>query len=349
MAYQLPAGINTFKDFAAFYKERVYGKICEYLPTGEPKYFNENILRSYVDRKGQYRRPSYLLLWNLLYGGDENEAILPAAVQQVSEDWILMHDDIYDSNELRRGKPSAHILFGVNYTIIAGDALHTVMWKMINDARASLGDRGKKYFDMIYNMLLTTQFGQYYDTRLTSEIKEIDKFTLDEYYQSIYVKAAYYTVYGPMQAGVIIAGADDSVLDQIFRYGTPAGKAFQIKDDILDCTATEKELGKTVGNDVLEGTKTLILWHAANNAPTEVLNKLKAIYNKPRSGKTQEDVKFVLETFKELGSIDYAQKEADRLTDEAIKTFAESTKNIPDSPLKSLALDAIGNTSKRTK
>ena len=220
----------NFKDFVATYKDRVYKKVCEYMPIGEPKLFNESMVRCYVDRKGQYRRPSYVLLWARLYGGSIDDAILPAAAQQASEDYFLMHDDWMDGNSVRRGGPAAHVMFDPAYAINAGSVVHMATWKMAKDACDALGGaRGKRYFAKFYDIMLVTHQGQYLDVRLTKEIKDITKFTLEEYYASIRAKSAYYSVYGPMQCGAIIAGADDDVVNKIQEYGTPCGNAFQME------------------------------------------------------------------------------------------------------------------------
>lgn len=339
---------QDFKSFVALYKDAVYRKICDYLPSGPPEEHHQAV-RCYVDRKGQYRRPSYLLLWTLLYGGRIDEAILPAAVQQASEDWILIHDDWMDGNTLRRGAPAAHVIFGPSYAINAGDHLHMITWKMAKDAADSLGDvRGNSYFRKFYEIMTLTIQGQFLDMHLTHDVKEITKFTQEDYYKAIHAKTAAYTVYGPMQCGAIIAGASLDLIDSMREYGTPAGNAFQMKDDILDCTSTEAVLGKSIGNDVRDGVKTIILWHAVQNAPSATLARLQAIYAKPREAKTEDEVHYVLNTFKELGSVQYAESLASGLTEQAVKEFDRLTKDIPESRIKRIARESIGHVTKRT-
>ncbi len=339
---------RDFKEFVELHRARIYDTIVSYISKNYAADYAK-IIRVYVDRKGQYRRPSYLLLWTLLYSGNIEDAILPAAVQQTSEDWILMLDDFMDQNGLRRGGPTAHTMFGANLALNASSHLHVINWRMVFDAVKQLGDkRGDRYFNKFYDIMDVTHVGQYLDLTLTSK-RDITKFSLDEYYASIHGKAAYYTVYGPMQAGAIVAGADEEIVKNIPEYGIPVGQAFQIKDDILDCTSTNEILGKTVGNDVMDGTKTLILWHAVQNAPANTLERLKKIYAKNRTEKTKEEIDFVLSTFKELGSLDYAQHEAERQSNEALLNFDRLTAGIPESDIKNLARDSISNTVKRVK
>lgn len=337
---------NSFKEFLGSHKEKVYEKICEYIPADDPV-FAGKIMRCYVDRKGQYRRPGYLLLWTALYGGNIEDAILPAAVQQVSEDWILMHDDIIDNNDLRRGGPAAHVMFGTEYAIIGGDALQTVMWKMVSDSVSKLSEKGPRYFEKAYDIISKTLYGQYLDVKLSKEY-DIDGFSEDDYFNSIHRKSAYYSVYGPMQCGAIIAGrSDEATMDKVAEYGTYAGYAFQIKDDILDCISTEEKLGKSIGRDVRESTKTLILHHAVDNADSATLGRLKSIYS--QRDKTDEDVKFVLGTFESLGSIEYAQKKATEFANKAVEVFNNTEKDIQESNLKDLARDAIGYVANRAE
>lgn len=352
MNANLEVQFNSFKEFSLAHRERVYDKIKDHMAPLERLNSGQfyEMVNSYSIRKGQYRRPSYILAWDMLYGGDVDAALLPAAAMQLSEDYLLMHDDFMDSNEFRRGLPSAHKLYGVEYAINAGDTLHTILWKVAGDAKDSMSKPiGRRYFDKFYDIMLTTHVGQYFDLRLTRETKDITKFTMEDYYNSIHAKSAYYSVYGPMQCGAIIAGAKKREVEGIKNYGSPAGLAFQIKDDILDCMSTEAELGKSIGTDVSEGVKTIILWHCVQNANASTLNRLKEIYNKPRSAKTKDDISFVLSKFSEIGSIDFAQKEAERLSADALSKFDNLTKHIPNSAIKEIARDGISHTAKRSK
>ena len=340
---------GDFKAFVAEHKDKVYDKLVEYLNVDAPPAFSE-MLRCYVERKGQYRRPTYTILWNLLYGGDNADSLLPAAAQQLSEDYFLMHDDWMDNNSVRRGLPTAHKLYGAEYAIDAGDTLHTIIWRIASDAKDSLGEkRGKRYFDKFQDIMLVTHIGQYLDLRLTREYRDITKFSVDDYLTSIHAKSAYYSVYGPMQCGAIIAGADERTVDGIKSYGTLAGFAFQIKDDILDCISTEQTLGKSIGNDVKEGVKTMILWHAVHNADSATLSRLREVYAKRRDAKTAGDVAFVLKSFNDLGSIAFAEKEAQRLMDESMTLFEKETAKIAESGTKALARASIFHTAKRSK
>ncbi|MCL4390630.1 polyprenyl synthetase family protein [Candidatus Marsarchaeota archaeon] len=339
--------VSSFKEFIALYKDDIYNRLVSYFPTSGPAEFNKMAM-TYTERKGQYRRPSYIMLWNRLYGGVDEEAILPAAAQQASEDYFLMHDDWMDGNTVRRNGPAAHVLFGERHAITAGSMVHAITWRIAHDAAKALGEeRGNAYFSKFYDTMIVTHQGQYLDVRLTREVKDITKFTKEDYFKSIHAKSAYYSVYGPMQCGAIIAGADDDTVSSIKEYGVPAGNAFQIKDDILDCVSDQATLGKSIGNDVRDGVKTIILWHAVQNASQAQLDKLKSIYMKDRPAKTEEEVSWVLNLFNELNATQLAQKDADALVSQAVESFKRLSSELPESKLKEIAAESIGYAAKR--
>lgn len=336
-----------FEDYIEQHRETIYKTICEYLPKKNPEEHYE-MVRAYVDRKGKYVRPCLLLLWDELYGGTVDRAVLPAAAMQASEDWILIHDDLEDDNELRRGEPAAHILFGNRQAINAGDALHMVMWKMVHEASERLGKSiGSRFFNKFYDMVIVTAEGQYLDMHLTYDIRDIMKFTLKDYYRSISAKSGYYSVYGPMQLGTIIADQSQKNVKQIEKYGEIIGNAFQLKDDILDCISTENVLGKAIRVDVSNGVKTAILWHFVQKATISDLEKVRRIYMRER--KARKEIEEIISLFEKYGSIAYAETEVDKLAEKGMEKFEEVSQDIPESDLKETARDAINKLASRQK
>ena len=184
---------------------------------------------------------------------------------------------------------------------------------------------------------------------MTHEIKDISGFSLEDYFQSIHAKSAYYSVYGPMQMGAIIAGQAIKDVEKMKEYGVPVGNAFQTKDDILDCTSTAEVLGKTIGNDVMDGVKTAILWHFVRNSKSADLDFAKKLYGKDRKQKTLDELSRMLELFKSSGSIAYAEQMVDSLSREALEKFELNSKSVPESDLKETARNAIVKMTSRHK
>lgn len=335
----------TFAEYCSKNNDGIYRHILNYLPDREPKE-HYAIARDYTERRGKYARPNLALLWCELFGGDKENVFPYAAGIQMAEDWFLMQDDWMDQNEVRRGKPTAHLLYGAASTINASNSVQTAMWRMVYDnkpqthPRPPLSGRDTtRLFDKFYDIINVTIEGQFLDLKLTE--RKITDFTLDDYWQSIHAKAAYYSVYGPMQLGVIAAGQPENVVEKIAEYGEKIGRAFQLKDDILDCTSNEETLGKTIGNDILEGTKTAILWFCLQKSTPPELEELQSIYAKNRKEKTPAEISYVLNLFKKTGAIASAEKLTDDLAKEASKEFEKQMENITQSPLKETARDAI--------
>ena len=312
----------SFKEFIAKYKAMVYSKICEYLPVKEPKDFY-GIMRDYVDRQGSYRRPGLVMLTGLLFGLKPEDLLLPAAAQQLSEDWILMQDDIEDDSELRRGKPAAQKLYGWVHALDASNIGHMAMWRMLKDYIKQVGiEKGSLMYNKFYDMLEYTVEGQHIENTFIHYTKDISAATEDLYFRICDSKTCYYTVYGPMQIGALAAGKGDDVLDALEEIGRPAGIAFQITDDVLDMTADEKVFGKKNFGDLYEGKVTLIILHAYNSATPEEKARIKAIYRKKRDEKTKEEIDFLREMISKYKGIEYAQEVAEkqgRLAREALE------------------------------
>jgi len=275
------------------------------------------ITRDYPERKGKYLRPTLLCLTNEALGGERNKTLVTAAAMQISEEWLLVHDDVEDDSEMRRGKPALHKLYGVEQAINAGDILHLLMWQMLNKNQALLGaDLKAKIDEEFARMLLRTAVGQGVELKWTQgnrvEMEDTDwEFVADG-------KTSYYSIAGPMRLGAMIAGASEAEIEKITMFGRNLGRCFQLVDDLLDVTGNFSGL-KTKANDLYEGKRTVMLIHLLNNTNGEDKKKLKKFLKKEQSKKTETEVFWVLEKMKEYGSIDYAKKKAKKYQKEALK------------------------------
>lgn len=179
----------------------------------------------YPSRNSKYLRPTFIrLVANAL--GVNTKALLQASASiQISQEWILISDDIEDNSEERRGKPTLHKIYGLELAVNASDALETIMWKSIVD----IGN--KKVVDEFYKIMMRTVLGQAVEQIWTNEKIKSNN---DQYTFIIDSKAGYYTVAGPLRIGAIIAGVSGKKLDKITEFGLHLGRCFQIVDDILD-------------------------------------------------------------------------------------------------------------------
>ena len=338
-----------FKEYVDRYRDSIFNKIMEYLPLKDPM-DHYKIVREYSERKGNYRRPGLLMLGGEMFGAKLDKLLLPAAAMQLSEDWILIHDDVEDNSELRRGKPALHKIYGNEIAINAGDAAHIVMWKMLKDYMLEAGQTtGNRVFDKFYNMLEYTVEGQYIETNFMSNIKDLSKVSEDLYFRIVHSKTCYYSVYGPMQIGAMAAGKDEGTINIMKTIGEPAGIAFQIVDDVLDMNADESSFGKKRYGDLYEGKLTLIIHHSYNQATKDEKEKIAAIYKKNRDQKSEDDINFLIEAINKYGGVDYAQSVAESYCKKAKEAVDSSRGLIPDNEYTQTLLSAIEELYSRKK
>jgi len=340
-----------FEEVMKKYREIVFKKLREYLPEQTNDGLLEEfyrMIREYPERKGKYFRPTLLLLSCEMHGGNFNNALLPAVAMQLSEDWILIHDDIEDHSEERRHRPTLHRIYGNELALNAGDGLHIIMWKVVGNAARYLGnEKGWRFFNKMCDILFTTAEGQYLELSWIRHGR-VD-ITEEEYYKMVYRKAGYYTVTGPIQLGAIVAGASESDIKNIEKFGQPFGCAFQIWDDIMNLTVDTEVQGKERGGDILEGKRTLMLIHLLKNCTPIERDYLITLFRKPRNKKTWDDVNYVLELMEKYGSIEYAKEKAREFIENAKAEFEKYSSNLPDSEAKKLIKEAMDFVISRNK
>lgn len=244
------------------------------------------INKEYPNRKGKYLRPTLLLLVAQALGTKNKDILKIAAAMQLSEEWILIHDDIEDKSEERRNKPSLHQIYGQELAINAGDALHAVMWKIINDLES------KEISEEFYKILMRTILGQGVEQIWTN--KKLKHITKDEYFFIADSKSGYYSITGPMRLGAIASGATESQIEKITDFGLHLGRCFQLVDDILDIKQDKKEGKTTLATS--KGIKT------AKKLAEEEKEKAKQIFetqlgflsNEPARTELAELIEFIL-------------------------------------------------------
>jgi geranylgeranyl pyrophosphate synthase len=331
----------NFKEYIEQHRKEIYRTICDYVPIKEPKE-HFSIMRDYIDRQGSYRRPGLIMLTGQMFGADVEELKLPAAAMQLSEDWILMQDDAEDDSELRRGKPAAQRLYGWVHSINSSNTGHMAMWRMLKDYMLRYGTtKGNMIYDKFYDMLEYTMAGQYVENKFIHDMKDLSAVSEDFYFRVIDSKTCYYTVYGPLQIGALVANQGVSPLGILKEVGTYGGIAFQITDDILDMTADEKIFGKKNFGDLYEGKVTLIILNPYKQATKAEKEKIDAIYRKKRSEKTKDEIDFLIGIINKYGGIDYAKSVAKTYEARAKAVLEENKDKFPNNEFTPILLSAI--------
>lgn len=281
-----------------------------------------SMVREYPRRQGKYLRAALLMLTCDAIGGSSDLARNTAAAMQLSEDWILVHDDVEDGSAKRRGKPTLHQMYGPPLAINAGDALHTIMWHALHENRAILGTR--KTFAVLeefFRMISRTIEGQSAELQwLGTDPCSITERDCLLVYDG---KTGYYSVSGPMRLGALVAGATESQLDALAAFGVQLGRCFQLVDDLLDVRGDFRGLRQQRGSDIVEGKRTVLLTHLLHAVSGPERTKLVAILAKPREEKTAQEVEWIIDHMQRYGSIQHAQALAKACKEAAAALFRD--------------------------
>ena len=209
---------------------------------------------------GKRLRPVLLLLSTEAFGGSVDEAMTAAMAVEVFHNFTLLHDDIMDNADMRRGKPSVFAKWGENVAILSGDAMLITAYKLLAELNPTKLQRVMRIFN---DMALEVCEGQQYDMDFESQ----KKVTVVEYIQMIERKTSA-LLSGSAMIGATIAGASDADIKLLYRFATELGLAFQLQDDLLDSYGDEA-LGKKIGGDILEGKQTYLMVQAMSRATEE--------------------------------------------------------------------------------
>lgn len=276
--------------------------------------------RHLVDAGGKRLRPSMLLIASEAAGGDPT-VLMPAAVSiELVHNFTLIHDDIMDNANIRRGRPSVHTLWGASGAILAGDTLYSKAFQILGttpvDPKLILAS-----MDMLSRTCTAICEGQWLDLEFENQIRVTEA----EYMEMIEKKTG--VLYGASAGiGAILSDASSEMIRGLDDFGRLTGMGFQIQDDVLDLTTSEKVLGKKRGGDLIEGKKTLIIIHALDHGvELDVFGRKDA---------RQEEIEAALSVLERSGSIDYARSKAVELVEKGKRALDV----LPDSSAKSLLL-----------
>jgi len=235
----------------------------------EPQILYSPIIYS-MSGGGKRIRPTLLLLACEAYGGNVQDALPAAAAVEMFHNFTLLHDDIMDNAEVRRGKPSVYAKWGENVAILSGDAMMIYSYHLLQRVPES---KLSRIMEIFTPMALQVCEGQQYDM----DFENCAKVSVVEYMRMIELKTSVLLA-GSAMIGAVLGDASVEEGRKIYRYALELGLAFQLQDDLLDSYGTEEELGKKIGGDILEGKKTYLMLQAMSRATEEDRNILRNTY-----------------------------------------------------------------------
>jgi octaprenyl-diphosphate synthase len=259
---------------------------------------------------GKRLRPSLLLLSSKLIGDGGPGAIRLGAVVEIIHAATLVHDDVIDAAETRRGRPSTNAQWGNHISVLAGD------WLYMQAFQIAVRERNFRVLDILIGL---TQM------MVEGELLQLERIGRIDVSEADYMELVHRKTAGLFSAcarlGALVAGADSQTEDKLGEYAWNLGMAFQLVDDVLDFTAREQTLGKPVGGDLREGKITLPLIYALERASAEERRTVETILKERNYDLVPfPDVRAMIEKYQ---GFERTRERAQAFTDKARRLISE--------------------------
>ncbi len=263
----------------------------------------------YPSAGGKRLRPLLATMVSEAVGGKADAALPFGVALEMVHNFTLVHDDVMDEDDTRRGIKTVHSAFGIPEAILAGDAMFARAFEIaiesdIEDARAIM------LVEILARAVRLLAEGQQMDM----DFENMDSVSSDEYLKMIERKTA--VLYSAAaQGGAIAGGGTEAHQEALFEYGRLIGLGFQIMDDVLDLISTQEAFGKPVLNDIRNGKKTLIVVHALENLKGSQRDEFLAVLGKKDA--TESELVRAKEILEGIGAIDHASRIANEFVAKA--------------------------------
>ena len=302
---------------------RVRRAMLDAIPDGEPHRWLYRLARSYPSRLGKAIRPSLCIATCRAFGGRDDDVVPIAVAIELLHNAFLVHDDIADGSEQRRGASTLPAEHGVALALNAGDALavfaNQVLRRHLNAVPAPIADQVHAEFD---TMAIRTLEGQ--ATELGWRRDHVVDLVPADYLDLIMHKTCWYTTIHPLRVGAIVGSGGAADVRAMVRFGYHLGAAFQIRDDVLNLIGDAGEYGKEINGDLFEGKRTLMLIHLARHAGGSDRQTVMDYLALERSGRTPgliEEIRGLMDAY---GSIEFAVEYGRGIASVALDSFDEA-------------------------
>ena len=264
---------------------------------------------------GKRLRPAITLMSYDLYADDIMPAVKPALGLEVFHNFTLLHDDIMDRADMRRGKPTVHKKWNDNTAILSGDVMQIEAYKLIAGTPV---EHLKVVLDLFSKTATEICEGQ----QLDMEFESRTNVTADEYIEMICLKTAVLLAAGA-QIGAILGGGSDEDAANLYNFGNAIGLAFQLKDDLLDVYGNESNFGKKIGGDILCNKKTYLLIHALKKAEGNDAEELKFWLNNDDKSLETEKIAAVTAIYNRLNIREICEEKMEYYYREALESLGK--------------------------
>ena len=258
---------------------------------------------------GKRIRPSFVLMaYNLFH--DDVDRILPVATAlETYNNYTLLHDDLMDKADMRRGRPTVHKKWDDNTAILSGDTMLVLAYEHLAKCDTKYL---KPALDLFTETALEVSEGQQFDM----EFETRNDVAEEEYIEMIRLKTSVLLACA-LKMGAVVAGASDADANALYAFGEKVGLAFQLQDDLLDVYGDPKVFGKAIGGDITSNKKTFMLINAFNRADAETRAELER-WTTATEFDPAEKIAAVTEIYNRLG--------IDKLAEQRIKEYFEQSR-----------------------
>jgi geranylgeranyl diphosphate synthase, type II len=330
MGVTSPLVTETLRSYACVVTEEMQRYLPGAFGQGDLRRYLYDLVSDYPRRWGKMMRPSICLATAQAFGAPLEVAV-PAAVSiELLHNSLLIHDDIEDESDERRGAPTLHKIHGLPLALNAGSALGLLSLYPLLSNRSRLSSSVSTRI-----LLETMRVGQESAEGQALELGWCRDNRLDlaerDYLELVLKKTCWLATIHPVRAGALIALGARAELDRFVSFGFFLGAAFQIQDDVLNLIGDTKKYGKELAGDLWEGKRTLILIELLSRAKPDERRDLRRFFGKPRGEKLQAEVDDVLALLQRYNVIDVARSKAEALAGAAQHEFERAFCGAPAS------------------
>ena len=311
------------------YGELTRAALRSYLPAGEPRRYLYDLIADYPERGGKMMRPSLCIATAHAFGARHEDALLTAVSIELLHNALLIHDDIQDESEERRGRPALHVLHGIPLALNAGDMLTLTSLRPLIENRELIGDHlTLRIIEETERMALECAEGQALELGWRRD--NASALNEEDYLEMVLKKTCWLATIHPIRVGALIGSRDTVNLDDFGMFGFLLGATFQIQDDLGNLVA-DRPYGKELNGDIWEGKRTLMLIRLFREASVDERSQLSKLMSLPREQRRNCDIIWVRQLMDKYGCVEYAREIAHGLAGAALYEFSRFSGDLPDS------------------
>jgi len=304
--------------------------LCDYLRPREPSRHLYTLVADYPRRGGRMLRPSLCIANARAFGASLDEAVRTAVALELLHNAFLVHDDVEDDSETRRGQPTLHALHGVPVAVNVGDALTLLGLRALLDNRDTLGPRlSLRLMDETERMARESLEGQAIELgwRRDNTLNLSDA----DYLHMVLKKTCWYTAIYPGRAGALIGNRGTPPLEPLIRFGFFLGAAFQIQDDLLNLRGDPLRYGKEIEGDIWEGKRTLMLIRLLREATPDERGRIGSFLARSRRERRASEARWIRARMDSYDCLEYASHVAHGLAGAALHEYDAIYAALPQS------------------